>query len=193
VGVRVTKSKRLVAFISGIPVRLRVRNGTFRASEINFLCIHKKLRDKRLAPALIKEVTRHCYLDETWQAIYTGGKLLLTPVSTARYFHWPLDWQFLYDVGFSHIAKGSTPVDQIRKYALPKNTSTRNLRAMEARDVDAVTDLLYLYLDRFDLALTLTKEEVEHWFLNGSLQEQIFWAYVVEVCYIGLFMAPYSL
>jgi glycylpeptide N-tetradecanoyltransferase len=75
----------------------------------------------------------------------------------------------LYDVGFSHTAKGSTPADQIWKYALPKNTSTPNLRAMEARDVDAVTDLLYLYLDRFNLALILTKEEVKHWLtLSGQ-------------------------
>lgn len=26
--------------------------------EINFLCVHKKLRSKRLAPVLIKEITR---------------------------------------------------------------------------------------------------------------------------------------
>jgi hypothetical protein len=30
--------------------------------EINFLCIHKKLRAKRLAPVLIKEVTRRVNL-----------------------------------------------------------------------------------------------------------------------------------
>ena len=26
--------------------------------EVNFLCVHKKLRSKRLAPVLIREVTR---------------------------------------------------------------------------------------------------------------------------------------
>jgi hypothetical protein len=30
--------------------------------EINFLCVHKKLRDKRLAPLLIKEITRRVNL-----------------------------------------------------------------------------------------------------------------------------------
>jgi hypothetical protein len=30
--------------------------------EINFLCVHKKLRSKRLAPVLIKEITRRVNL-----------------------------------------------------------------------------------------------------------------------------------
>ncbi|KAA8576085.1 hypothetical protein EYC84_006247 [Monilinia fructicola] len=80
VGVRATASGKLVAFISAIPVALRVRNKTLKASEVNFLCIHKKLRSKRLAPVLIKEITRRCYLEGTWQAIYTAGVVLPKPV-----------------------------------------------------------------------------------------------------------------
>src|ERR1700753_500186 len=60
IGVRATKSRKLVAFISGIQVDLRVRKSVLHCSEINFLCIHKKLRSKRLAPVLIKEITRRC-------------------------------------------------------------------------------------------------------------------------------------
>ncbi|KAJ7046894.1 Myristoyl-CoA:protein N-myristoyltransferase, N-terminal domain-containing protein [Mycena alexandri] len=52
-GVRVSTTKKLVAFISGVPMTL----GSFH-SEINYICVHKKLRSKRLAPVLIKEVTR---------------------------------------------------------------------------------------------------------------------------------------
>jgi glycylpeptide N-tetradecanoyltransferase len=35
--------------------------------EINFLCVHKKLRSKRLAPVLIKEITRRVNLKGIWQ------------------------------------------------------------------------------------------------------------------------------
>ena len=35
--------------------------------EINFLCVHKKLRTKRLAPVLIKEITRRVNLEGVWQ------------------------------------------------------------------------------------------------------------------------------
>ena len=58
VGVRVTKTKKLFGFISGIPVRTMVKDKEVRMAEINYLCVHKKLRTKRLAPVLIKEITR---------------------------------------------------------------------------------------------------------------------------------------
>jgi glycylpeptide N-tetradecanoyltransferase len=52
--------------------------------EINFLCVHKKLRSKRLAPVLIKEVTRRVNLRGIFQAVYTAGVLLPKPVSACR-------------------------------------------------------------------------------------------------------------
>lgn len=52
------KTGRLVAFVAGIPVKLNVRSNIIDAVEINFLTIHQKLRGKRLAPVLIKEITR---------------------------------------------------------------------------------------------------------------------------------------
>jgi len=57
---------------------------TFPAAEINFLCVHKKLRSKRLTPVLIKEVTRRVNLQNIWQAIYTAGVVLPTPFGTCR-------------------------------------------------------------------------------------------------------------
>ena len=71
VGIRASASRKLVAFISAIPVALRVRKKVLSASEVNFMVVHKKLRSKRMAPVLIKEITRRCYLLKTWQAIYT--------------------------------------------------------------------------------------------------------------------------
>lgn len=42
--------------------------------EINFLCVHKKLRHKRLAPVLIREITRRVNLTGIWQAGAWGGR-----------------------------------------------------------------------------------------------------------------------
>ena len=55
--------------------------------EINFLCVHKKLRTKRLAPVLIREITRRVNLFDIWQASYTAGVIIPTPLATCRYFH----------------------------------------------------------------------------------------------------------
>ncbi|KAL4797564.1 acyl-CoA N-acyltransferase [Aspergillus venezuelensis] len=182
VGVRATKSRKLVASISGVPTQLCVRGQKLKVTEINFLCIHKKLRSKRLAPVLIKEITRRCYLNGIYQAVYTAGVVLPTPVTSCRYYHRPLDWLKLYEVGFSPLPAGSTKARQITKNHLPSNTSTPNLRPMEAKDVDAVHDLLERYLKQFDLMHAFNKEEIEHWLVYkpDAQKEQVIWSYVVE-------------
>jgi len=181
VGVRATASGKLVAFISGIPIQMRVRDKVLNCSEVNFLCVHKKLRSKRLAPVLIKEITRRCYVEGTFQAVYTVGSLLPTPVSTARYFHRAIDWEKLYDVGFSPLPHGSTKQRQIIRYKLPDTTSTPGLREMEAKDVDAAVDLLRRYLERMEMAQVFNKTEFEHWMApKEKPKEQVVWSYVVE-------------
>lgn len=52
--------------------------------EINFLCVHKKLRSKRVAPVLIREITRRVNLEGIFQAVYTAGVVLPKPVATCR-------------------------------------------------------------------------------------------------------------
>lgn len=71
--------------------------------EINFLCVHKKLRTKRLAPVLIKEVTRRVNLTNVWQALYTAGVVLPRPITTSSYYHRSLNPKKLIEIGFSSL------------------------------------------------------------------------------------------
>jgi glycylpeptide N-tetradecanoyltransferase len=162
-------------------MQLRLREKVLNTSEVNFLCIHKKLRSKRLAPVLIKEITRRCYVQGVFQAVYTVGSLLPTPVSTCRYFHRALEWEKLYEVGFSPLPHGSTKQRQVVRYKLPEQTSTIGLRLMEAKDVDASVDMLNRYLKRMDMAQVFDKTDFEHWmFPSEKPKEQVVWSYVVE-------------
>lgn len=52
--------------------------------EINFLCVLKSLRSKRLAPVLIKEITRRVNLEKIFHAVYTAGITVPTPFCNAR-------------------------------------------------------------------------------------------------------------
>lgn len=175
--------KSLCAFISAVPVQIRVRDKVVKGSEVNFMVVHKKLRNKRLAPVLIKEITRRCNLEGVFQAIYTAGVVLPKPVSTCRYFHRALNWQKLYEIGFSPLPSNSKPAFQVRKYALPDHPTTKGLREMQVKDVDAVQKLLKRYLDKFELTPEFNKEEVEHWFLHKQelTPERVIFTYVVEV------------
>jgi glycylpeptide N-tetradecanoyltransferase len=183
VGVRAKgPSRLLVASIFGIPTRLRVRKNEIEVVEINFLCIHKKLRSKRLTPVMIKEVTRRVHLQGIYQAIYTGGVVLPTPVGSCRYYHRSLNWLKLYEVGFSPLPPHSTKQRMITRNALPAKTSTKGWRLMEAKDIDAVLDLLGRYMKRMDLAQDFSREEIEHWFIDRTTSptDRVVWAFVVE-------------
>jgi glycylpeptide N-tetradecanoyltransferase len=80
-----------------------VKGKQLNLAEINFLCIHKKLRSKRLAPMLIREITRRVNLRGVWQAAYTAGVVLPKPIAQARYWHRSLNVKKLVDIGFTHL------------------------------------------------------------------------------------------
>ncbi|RXM29223.1 Glycylpeptide N-tetradecanoyltransferase 2 [Acipenser ruthenus] len=151
-GVRVSSNKKLVGFISAIPASIRIYDTVKKMVEINFLCVHKKLRSKRVAPVLIREITRRVNLEGIFQAVYTAGVVLPKPVSTCSVWGKKIN---------------------VKMFA----TKTAGLRTMEKKDVKQVQELLEKYLKQFHLGPVMDEEEVTHWFLP---QENIIDTYVVE-------------
>ena len=45
------------------PARIWIRDDVVNMAEINFFCVHNKLRSKGLAPLMVKELTRWIHLD----------------------------------------------------------------------------------------------------------------------------------
>jgi glycylpeptide N-tetradecanoyltransferase len=72
-----------LGFISGTPCKIVVNGQVIKMAEINLLCVHKKLRDKKMTPTLIKEITRRIQLQNTWQAYYTSGSTFPYPFTHA--------------------------------------------------------------------------------------------------------------
>jgi len=176
-GVRVTKSNKLVGFISAVPAHMRIYEKEKKLVEINFLCVHKKLRAKRLAPVLIREITRRVNITGIFQAVYTAGVVLPKPVGICRYWHRSLNPKKLIEVKFSHLSRNMTMQRHLKLYKLPENTKTPGIREFKTSDVDAVTDLLNGYAKKFDLTPVFTSADVLHWFIP---QTDIIEAYVVE-------------
>ena len=163
VGVRA--NNKLVGFITGIPAHMRVYDADMQMVEINFLCVHKTLRSKRLAPVLIKEITRRINLEDIWQAVYTAGVVLPKPVAQNRYYHRSLNPKKLIDIGFSRLQVNMNLNRTIKLFRVPKITTTPGLRQLEAKDVPSACELLNKYLSNFALAQQFTEDEFAHWFI----------------------------
>ena len=127
VGVRVVKSKKLVGFISAIPATIKVYDKVIKTVEINFLCVHKKLRQHRMAPVLIKEITRRVNLKGIFQAVYTAGVVIPKPVGTCRYWHRSLNPTKLIETKFSHLGPRMTMSRTSKLYKLPEVRLLKNV------------------------------------------------------------------
>ncbi|TDH72454.1 hypothetical protein CCR75_009277 [Bremia lactucae] len=177
VGVRNQKTGKLMAFITGIPVKVRVYQQATTMAEINFLCVHKKLRTKRLAPVLIKEITRRVNLRNIWQAVYTAGVVLPMPLAQCRYYHRSLNPKKLISIGFSRLPPRMTMTRTIKMYRLPETPSVSGFRIMQKKDVAEVTALLKTYLAKFELIQNFDQNDVAHWMLP---RKGVINSYVVE-------------
>ncbi|KAK2195288.1 bifunctional Glycylpeptide N-tetradecanoyltransferase [Babesia duncani] len=175
VGVRVKSNKKMVGFISGIPSTVTVLDKTIKAAEINFLCVYKSLRSKRLAPVLIKEVTRRVNLCNIWQAVYTAGIVIPSPIAKCRYWHRPLDIKKLVNANFSSIGDRMTMTRAIRLYRIPPLLQHQQLRPMQKKDVTGVYTLLKNNLSKYKVHQNFSQQEVTHYFLP---RENIIYSYV---------------
>ncbi|CAD6196846.1 unnamed protein product [Caenorhabditis auriculariae] len=177
-GVRAKSSGRLLAFIGAVPQNIRVYKKAVKMVEINFLCVHKKLRSKRVAPVLIREITRRVNQQGIFQAAFTAGIVIPKPVSVCRYWHRSLNPKKLVEVRFSHLSAKMTLARTIKLYKLPNETATANLRPMEKRDVPKLLTLLTKNLEQYSLApIFATDEEIEHTFLP---RKDVVFTYVVQ-------------
>lgn len=176
-GVRVIKNNKLIGFISAVPALIKVYEKEVKMVEINYLCVHKKLRAKRVAPVLIKEITRRVNLTGVFQAVYTAGVIIPTPVSKCRYWHRSLNPKKLIEVSFSHLQRNMTMQRTIKLYKLPDTPKTPGFRKLTEADCPQTFKLVHEYLQKFDLSPVYTEEEFKHWFLP---RDDIVDSFVVE-------------
>lgn len=156
---------------------MSVNGKVIKMAEINFLCVHKKLRTKKLAPVLIQEVTRRVNRLNIWQAVYTAGIVIPMPFAKTTYWHRNLNPKKLIDVGFSSLPQNQTMARYTKLLKLPDQPTIPGVRPMEAKDLDQVHALLTEYLSKITTHFVFTKEELAHFILP---RENVIEAHVVE-------------
>uniref|UniRef100_A0A158Q719 Glycylpeptide N-tetradecanoyltransferase n=1 Tax=Elaeophora elaphi TaxID=1147741 RepID=A0A158Q719_9BILA len=177
-GVRAKANGKLIAFISAIPSVIRVYDKEIKMVEINFLCVHKKLRSKRVAPVLIREITRRVNREGIFQAAFTAGVVLPKPIATCRYWHRSLNPKKLIEVKFSHLSRKMTMQRTLKLYKLPDQPKTANLTPMKKYHIDGAYAILQCYLKKFDLSPEFTRADFEHFFMP---REDVIYTYVALI------------
>lgn len=184
IGVRVRKNKLLVGLITAIPSKISIEGKIIRMAVPGFLCVHTKLRGKRLTPVLIKELKRRVATNKIYQAAYTIPKLLPTPISQSSYWFRVLNFKRMRDVPYSSkeqagfvVADTEVSLKLQEKASKLPNVEIKGLRKMTSDDINQVNTLLKKYLKKFPIHLSFSQEETRHMFLP---KEDIVESYVVE-------------
>ncbi|OAF71969.1 hypothetical protein A3Q56_00260 [Intoshia linei] len=174
--VRGIKKKNLLGFISAIPQNVCIHKQKIESVEVNFLCVHRKLRSKHMAPILIKEITRRVNLSGIFQAFYTAGIRLPTPIAKCTYYHRSLNCAKLSDVKFYCITKNMNLRRLIKLNRLPEQNDSRFV-PMGTDHTPQAHELLMNYLKNKNLYPNYNLDEFNYWFLP---QESIVYSYIVK-------------
>ena len=161
-GVR-TKNGTLVGFISGIPHKIRNGNDIQSWCCVNFLCVHAKLRAKKMAPVLIFELARRVRLQKIYRAIFSGSQIPSKSFTSTPYSHRPINIKKLSSSGFYPVAPNKMN-SCIKRFHIPSLVHC-NLRPMIHEDIPFITELLNSTDSNFSFSIQFTPELVEHMFL----------------------------
>ena len=172
---KVKNKKKMVGFIAGLPITIHIYGTDITLAEIDFLCVKKELRSRRLAPVLIKEVSRRIHMRNMWWAVYTSGTLLPKPFCQANYYHRNLDVKKLVDIQFTYLPHNMNMTRAKKYYSLPDETPIPGFRPMEEKDVDDVFELLSNLEKKYKVHGYYSKEEILHWFLP---RKKVIYSYV---------------
>ena len=176
VGIRVTKNNILVGFIAATVGKMKVNKNILDMIDVNFLCIHTKLRNKGLAPIMIKELTRRLYRKGYNQAMYTGPRYLPKPIVTVKYYHRALNITPLIETGFTKLQGKISVNDLKRTLKLPSKPFTKNFVEMNESHIDSAYEHLDDYFNKYNCHPIFSKEEFRRIFLNNKFVT----AYVVD-------------
>ncbi|EPR79547.1 N-myristoyltransferase [Spraguea lophii 42_110] len=101
---------------------------------VNFLCLDKQLRNKRLSPVMISEIRRRINYNNIISAIFTAGQDLPFKLTQVKYYHYLIDIHFLNKIGFCDETFLSL------KYNLSIGLNTRELKEEDFDQVKILYD-----------------------------------------------------
>ena len=170
--------KKMVGFIAGIPIKINIYGTDMHLAEIDFLCVKKEFRNKRLAPLLIREVSRRIHVRNQWWAVYTSGTMLPKPFAQTTYYHRNLIVKKLVDIHFTYLPHNMNMARAKNLYKLPTDLPFSGFRPMEEKDVEQVYVLLENVEKQFKVHGYYDRDQVKHWFVP---RKNVVYSYVREV------------
>ena len=191
----ICENNKIVGFISGIEMYMRVEHDVKKVIQMNFLCVDETMRSKRFAPLLISEIRRIANTRGIDEGVFTAvhdipgsnsfsstknGSFDLVSITTAKYWHRLIDVKILNKALFSNADPNKNSV-----------TGKSNFRKMLRKDVPFVVNILKKYCSRFKVSPKITKEYVQKWLMP---RDGIIYSYINDETkqFVSFYSVPYA-
>ena len=139
-------NKKIIAFFSGLPLKLSVYGKEIITYNISFLCVDINYRHKKLAEYMFREMFRRTYLENVFQNIFVSRLLIPKPFAESTYYYTDVE-------------------ETIKKFIKRKKYNNNNFRLMEKKDVKSVCKLISEDQKKFKIYSIFNEDEIEHWFI----------------------------
>ena len=139
-------------------------NKKLKMIEINYLCIHYKLRNKNLSPILISEITRRAFKNNIRYAFYAGGNLYPNSIVKTSYFDRLLNINKFVDIGY--LGETNTlNLNKLKKRFEVNKVQNLNLLELKEEDCLHVCNKLNEYLNKLKIKVHFELDDFKHKFL----------------------------
>lgn len=176
--VKSSKHNLFVGYVCGKIVKTQVNRLVSDFIEVRLLCVHQQLRNKKLVPCLITELTRQFNLRGYDKAFYCANIYINKPLISTKYYLRPINVDKLLNTGFLKIDTKNTniTVENVKQAneIITKNVS-KNFKKMEAHHIESAYNLFNIYMKKYNYHPIFTLEEFTHLFYNNKfIQSYVF-------------------
>ena len=174
---KIKNKKKMVGFISAIPTKMNIKGTEVQMAKVSFLCVKKEFRNRRLAPVLIREITRRINLKNIWQGVYATYTYLPKPFSKCEYFYRCINLKKLIDVQYTSLPGKLSLGKALKNHELPEEPQITGFRKMEEKDLEQIYELIKNNINKYKIYEIFSKEKISHWILP---KKNIIYTYVLE-------------
>jgi glycylpeptide N-tetradecanoyltransferase len=149
---------KMGGFVSARTQKMQVYGNQMDMAEINFLCVHSKLRKKRVAETLIKEIRRIMNNKGLEQGIFFTDRYLPSPTVSLKYFHRPINYAKLLKHEYVFKEESETLEHMVKYYKVVPN-SDKELVLMKEQHYQQAFECYNQYVDKYFLHDILTLQQ----------------------------------
>lgn len=165
----ITGNDKLVGFCAAIPNKsYQMGKEVLTVAEVNFLCVHRKLKKKRMAPILMRSIINVLALHKIKYAVWDTSTCLTQPLVSQRVYNRIIDVLQLMDKEFIQFDDNVNADSILNTVHIPKKV-TGTFVKMEEEHLTGALKVLNTQFDQYTYHPVFSQEEFKYLFYDNPI------------------------